>query len=60
MNAGPDAAAGDGAPAVLPVPAQLPLFPLPNFANPEQDVGSARSNPAAARCKQFAVHSLPI
>ena len=35
MNDGPDAAAGDGAPvapAVIPVPAQLPLFPLPNPA----------------------------
>ena len=32
MNAGPDAAAGDGAPALMRVPAQLPLFSLPNPA----------------------------
>lgn len=32
MNDGPDTAAGDGAPALIPTPAQLPLFPLPNPA----------------------------
>ena len=32
MNDGPDAAAGDGAPAQMPTPAQRPLFPLPNPA----------------------------
>ena len=47
---------GMAPPVVLPVPAQLPK----SCANPEQVVDSARSNPAAARCKQFAVHSLPI
>ena len=60
MNAGPDEAAGDGAPAVIPGHCHFP--PSKSCANPEQDVDtpSARSHPAAARCKQFAVHSLPI
>ena len=36
------------------------FFSSKSCANLEQDVEGASSNPAAARCKQFAVHSLPI